>query len=249
MSLFPSHGNTALSWEWHDISAACWRSLFADRRTGAYYFGRCDARLAHHIKRRRGDKFYGLGEKSGCLERGGRRFRMDCVDAMGYDAERSDPLYKFWPFYIAKPAPPATAAGLRRPRRQHTVCSMTIRPIVPSTSVAPLTTTMGCSRRTRRRAAILTIPSSSAERPRGYAPLRVAYRRPLLAADMVPRLLGQHHELHGRAGRPKAHADVPRPFEGARHPVLVLPDVKRLHEHWHQALRLSLEQGEVSQCA
>ena len=108
----PLHTETlALSWEWHDISAACWRSLFADRRTGAYYFGRCDARLAHHIKRRRGDKFYGLGEKSGCLERGGRRFRMDCVDAMGYDAERSDPLYKFWPFYIAKPAPPATAAG------------------------------------------------------------------------------------------------------------------------------------------
>ena len=24
--------------------------------------------------------------------------------AMGYDAEKSDPLYKFWPFYIAKPA-------------------------------------------------------------------------------------------------------------------------------------------------
>ena len=51
-----------------------------------------------------------LGEKSGALDRAGRRFRMDCVDAMGYDAEKSDPLYKFWPFYVAKPAPPADAA-------------------------------------------------------------------------------------------------------------------------------------------
>jgi alpha-glucosidase len=96
----------ALRWEWRDVAAGCWRPLMADRRSGAYYFGRHqNPRLSHHIKRRRGDRFYGLGEKSGALNKAGGRYRMDCVDAMGYDAERSDPLYKFWPFYIAKPAP------------------------------------------------------------------------------------------------------------------------------------------------
>ena len=96
----------AMRWEWRDVAAACWRPLLSDRRSGAYYFGRHhNPRLSHHIKRRRGDCFYGLGEKSGALDKAGRRYRMDCVDAMGYDAECSDPLYKFWPFYIAKPAP------------------------------------------------------------------------------------------------------------------------------------------------
>ena len=94
----------ALRWEWYDAAAGEWRLLFADRQTGAYYVGRRDERLSHFVRRRRGDRFFGLGEKAGALERSGRRFRMDCTDAMGYDAEASDPLYKFWPFYIAKPA-------------------------------------------------------------------------------------------------------------------------------------------------
>ena len=81
----------------------------ADRPTGAYYLGRSDARLSHFVKRQRGDRFFGLGEKTGALDRAGRRFRMDCTDAMGYDAEHSDPLYKFWPFYIAKPSCAANA--------------------------------------------------------------------------------------------------------------------------------------------
>ena len=89
----------------------------ADRQTGAYYLGRSDPRLNHFVKRQRGDRFFGLGEKTGALDRAGRRFRMDCTDAMGYDAEHSDPLYKFWPFYIAKPscaanAPASAAYGL-----------------------------------------------------------------------------------------------------------------------------------------
>ena len=101
----------ALRWEWRDVaSGGGWRLLFADRRTGAYYTGRHDERIAHHIARRRGDRFYGLGEKSGALDKAGRRYRMDCLDAMGYNAETSDPLYKFWPFYIAKPAPASSGS-------------------------------------------------------------------------------------------------------------------------------------------
>lgn len=103
----------ALRWEWKDVaSGGAWRRLLEDRRTGAYLFGRRDARLSHYVARQRGDQFFGLGETTGALDKAGRRYRMDCHDALGYDAERSDPLYKFWPFYIARPAAADAAYGL-----------------------------------------------------------------------------------------------------------------------------------------
>ena len=114
----------ALRWEWKDLAKGGeWAPLMQDRRTGAYYFGRHDARLSHHVKRGRGDRFFGLGEKSGGVDKAGRRYRMDCHDALGYDAELSDPLYKFWPFYIAKPADLSSAAyGLLYDN--HATCAM-----------------------------------------------------------------------------------------------------------------------------
>ncbi|NLC79043.1 MAG: alpha-glucosidase, partial [Ruminococcaceae bacterium] len=56
----------------------------------------------HYLKRERGERIYGLGDKSGDLDKSGRAFRMDCCDAMGYDAASSDPLYKHIPFYICE---------------------------------------------------------------------------------------------------------------------------------------------------
>ena len=44
--------------------------------------------------------YYGLGEKSGSLDKKFRRYRMRNTDALGYNAEHSDPLYKHIPFYI-----------------------------------------------------------------------------------------------------------------------------------------------------
>ena len=44
--------------------------------------------------------YYGLGETSGALNKHGRRFVMKPTDAMGYNAELTDPLYKHWPFLI-----------------------------------------------------------------------------------------------------------------------------------------------------
>ncbi|KAB8293602.1 TIM-barrel domain-containing protein [Bifidobacterium avesanii] len=46
------------------------------------------------------DHCYGFGEKTGPLNKLHRRMRMHNVDACGYDAELSDPLYKHIPFYI-----------------------------------------------------------------------------------------------------------------------------------------------------
>lgn len=46
------------------------------------------------------DHFYGFGEKSGDLDKRRRRMRMHNTDSLGWDATRSDPLYKMIPFYI-----------------------------------------------------------------------------------------------------------------------------------------------------
>ncbi|MDD9899301.1 MAG: DUF4968 domain-containing protein [Candidatus Melainabacteria bacterium] len=43
---------------------------------------------------------YGLGDKTGSINRWGRRFRNAPLDALGYDSEFTDPLYKDIPFYI-----------------------------------------------------------------------------------------------------------------------------------------------------
>ncbi|WP_319563088.1 TIM-barrel domain-containing protein [Marispirochaeta sp.] len=46
------------------------------------------------------DAFFGLGEKSGNLNKRNRRFKMFNRDSLGYNAELSDPLYKSIPFLI-----------------------------------------------------------------------------------------------------------------------------------------------------
>lgn len=64
------------------------------------YLKDSNGRHHHYHQRRDEDKFYGLGEKSGRLERSGRRFRMNNVDAVGYNPESGDPLYKHIPFLV-----------------------------------------------------------------------------------------------------------------------------------------------------
>ncbi len=71
-----------------------------DRATQAYFVSRKTGAFEHHVARARDDRHYGLGDKSGRLDKTGRRFRVDAVDPCGFDAETSDPLYKMIPFYI-----------------------------------------------------------------------------------------------------------------------------------------------------
>ena len=56
----------------------------------------------HYLVREAGERIFGLGDKSGTLNKAGRRFRLDSKDAMGYDAASSDPLYQHVPFYICQ---------------------------------------------------------------------------------------------------------------------------------------------------
>ena len=80
-----------------------WIGVLRDRQTQAYNFAHSLGEGPFHYTERLKDELvFGLGEKAGNLERSGRAFTMRSLDPMGYDAETSDPLYKHWPFYIAR---------------------------------------------------------------------------------------------------------------------------------------------------
>lgn len=75
--------------------------LLCDRAPMGYNLGGEYGEHARHcLVRERDERIYGLGDKSGALNKSGRRFRLDSADALGYDAETSDPLYQHVPFYI-----------------------------------------------------------------------------------------------------------------------------------------------------
>lgn len=76
------------------------REFAADVRAGAYLYDAAGQAVLHTMRRRDDEHYYGFGEKAGALDKAGQRMRMSNVDALGYDAETSDPLYKHWPFYI-----------------------------------------------------------------------------------------------------------------------------------------------------
>ncbi|MEO1112496.1 MAG: TIM-barrel domain-containing protein [Pseudomonadota bacterium] len=90
----------ALTWEARDAATGRWQEVARDRPLNAYMLGRKDHRNQHHLLRHADETFYGLGEKSGALDRSGRRFEMRNLDALGYDARTTDPLYKHIPFTI-----------------------------------------------------------------------------------------------------------------------------------------------------
>jgi alpha-glucosidase len=85
---------------WETLQAGCWIAAAADRATQSYNFGSWDDRIYHYLKRDRDELYFGLGERAGNTNRAGQRYRMTNIDAMGYDAASSDPLYKHIPFYI-----------------------------------------------------------------------------------------------------------------------------------------------------
>lgn len=90
-----------LTWQRRE---ADWVTISEDRPTGAYEIGARSGRVAHYRVRRAGDRYWGLGEKAGDLERTGRLFDMRCLDALGYDAASTDPLYKHIPFLMTRTA-------------------------------------------------------------------------------------------------------------------------------------------------
>jgi alpha-glucosidase len=91
-----------LSLHWQARIDSDWVTFAEDRPDFAVMIGVADHAHAHFRRHRAGDRHFGLGEKAGALERTGRRFEMRGVDAMGYDAETTDPLYKHIPFLLTR---------------------------------------------------------------------------------------------------------------------------------------------------
>lgn len=85
---------------WEVLGAHGWIAVASDRASQNYNFGWWDDRIYHYLKRDTDELYFGLGERAGNTNRAGQRYRMTNIDAMGYDAASTDPLYKHIPFYI-----------------------------------------------------------------------------------------------------------------------------------------------------
>ena len=85
---------------WSQATPEGWRVIAEDRPTQAYNFGWWDEGVYHYVKRTPGERYYGLGERAGVMDRAGRRFRLTNLDPMGYDASADDPLYKSIPYVL-----------------------------------------------------------------------------------------------------------------------------------------------------
>ncbi len=97
---------------WEILHEAGWHSVLRDRKTQAYNFGWWDSRVYHYLERRSDEIYVGLGERAGSLDRAGQRYEMRNIDAMGYSARTTDPLYKHIPFYLTWQPNTATGFGL-----------------------------------------------------------------------------------------------------------------------------------------
>ncbi|MBQ3911736.1 MAG: hypothetical protein II694_02040 [Lachnospiraceae bacterium] len=79
------------------------KPLFRDRKYMAYNLdGELGRGACHYLSREEGEYIFGLGDKSGDVNKSGRTFRLGTSDAMGFDASATDPLYKHVPFYICR---------------------------------------------------------------------------------------------------------------------------------------------------
>ncbi len=87
--------------DWYQKKEGNWVKIAGDRKTQSYNFNQqLGDGVFHYMERDSSDLYYGLGEKGGMMNRHHKRYQMRTIDAMGYDAEHTDPLYKFIPFYL-----------------------------------------------------------------------------------------------------------------------------------------------------
>ncbi|MCB9450427.1 MAG: DUF5110 domain-containing protein [Anaerolineaceae bacterium] len=83
--------------EWADSAG---NEFAADMAQIGYAYNRAGGDVFHYLQRRPDEYYFGFGERTGPLDKTGRRMRMVNMDTLGYDSETSDPLYKHFPFYI-----------------------------------------------------------------------------------------------------------------------------------------------------
>ena len=88
------------------------KTFAADRPTQSYQRSTASGMVRHYMARERSDRYFGLGDKTGPLDKHGRRLRTLAFDALGHNAETSDPLYKHWPYLITQDRASSVAYGL-----------------------------------------------------------------------------------------------------------------------------------------
>lgn len=87
--------------QWENKVGGDWKTVATDRQTQSYNFGWWDHRVYHYLKHDSDEMYFGLGERAGASNRAGQSYKMINLDAMGYNARTTDPLYKHIPFYLA----------------------------------------------------------------------------------------------------------------------------------------------------
>jgi alpha-glucosidase len=97
---------------WAFLVDGAWKTLARDRQTQAYDLGYWEGRPRHFLRRDPRERYFGLGEHTGEIDRAGGRYRLSNIDCMGYDAASTDPLYKHTPFYITARPDLGAAFGL-----------------------------------------------------------------------------------------------------------------------------------------
>jgi alpha-glucosidase len=90
--------------DWQVRVGDAWHVVASDRGSYAYAVATRGTHIVHSATRDEHDHYYGLGDKTGPLDKRGRRLRTLQLDALGYDAASSDPLYKHWPFFAGRRA-------------------------------------------------------------------------------------------------------------------------------------------------
>ena len=88
--------------QWHAFGDST--PIAQDRETAAYLRQSRGGLVRHYLARDPRERYYGLGDKTGPLDLHGRRLRTAALDALGYDPEHGDPLYKHWPFVMSRSA-------------------------------------------------------------------------------------------------------------------------------------------------
>jgi len=99
-----------LAWEQFDGNA--WLACCHDRPSYGYAAEKRSGQINHWQARDQHDQYFGLGDKTGPMNKAGRRFRTRQLDALGYNGETSDPLYKHWPFFLGRRANTGSTYGV-----------------------------------------------------------------------------------------------------------------------------------------
>ena len=97
---------------WEQWSGSAWQFCCTDRPTFGYGSALRSGLSGHWQQRDEHDQYFGLGDKTGPLNKAGRRLRTRQLDALGYNGESSDPLYKHWPFFIGRRADTGACYGI-----------------------------------------------------------------------------------------------------------------------------------------